>query len=403
MRKKISKIILFFVFFIQVVYASELNLTSEKYVLYNMNDNMVLTSKDENVKTSIASLTKIMTIIVSIENIDDYDKKIKITKDMLKDIDWDVSVVGFKVGESVSYNDLLYGAMLPSGADAVNALAISISGNKKDFINLMNEKVQELGLKNTHFDNVVGLYSEKNYSSAYDMAQILIYSLKNPKFKSVFETKSYTFSNGKKTKSTIAYYNEKNKDDISYITGSKTGYIKKAGLCLASTATLHDVNYLLVTLNAFTSESAAHVKDHVKTYTYYDKNYGYKNIINEDDIIVSLKTKYAKENNINIKSDINKNLYLKNDFDRSKIKYDYDGLDTVSYFTKPGSKLGHVKVLYGETVLEEFDLIYNEKLTFSLISFIIINEYYLIAIGVIILLILISIVIKQKRRKISSK
>ena len=85
---------------------------------------------------------------------------------MLDPIEWDVSVAGFRRGEELTYNDLLYGAMLPSGADATNALAISTAGSFDEFIALMNKKVSDLGLKNTKFSNVVGLYDENNYSSA---------------------------------------------------------------------------------------------------------------------------------------------------------------------------------------------------------------------------------------------
>lgn len=402
MKKKIISIILLFLTTLNIINASEIDLVSEKYILYNMNDNEVLLSQNENVKTSIASLTKIMTVLVSIENIDNYNKKVKITNNMINDIAWDVATAGFKVGETLTYNDLLYGAILPSGADAVNALAISISGNKKDFVKLMNNKVKDLGLKNTHFANVVGLYDEKNYSTAYDMAQILIYALKNPKFKEVFDAKKYTYSNGKTAKSTIEHYNTKSKANISYITGAKTGYIKKAGYCLATTATLNDVDYLLVTLNAYSSETGIHIKDHTKTYTYFDKNYGYKDIVNDNDTVISLKTKYAKEKNIKIPANINIKKYLKNDFDKNKIKFDYDGIDTISYFMKQGTKLGHVKVKYDNKVLNEFDLFYKQKLTFSLLSYLWINKVWFIIILLVLLLIMRIIyvqIIRYKRRK----
>ena len=206
MVKRISKILISIVLLFEVVYASNVDLVSEKYILYNLTEDKVMMEKDANVKADIASLTKIMTIIVSIENIKDYNEKVTITNDMLKDIAWDVSVAGFKKGEVLTYNDLLYGAMLPSGADACNALAISTAGSLENFVKLMNEKVKELGLKNTSFANVVGLYDENNYSSANDVAQILMYSLKNKKFKEVFEAKSYVLSNGKELKSTVSYY-----------------------------------------------------------------------------------------------------------------------------------------------------------------------------------------------------
>ena len=399
MVNKTIKILLIVVVFFEVVYASELNLKRERYIIYNMNDNIVLDEQDSHDEVSIASLTKIMTVLVSIENIEDFNKKVTIKNSMIGDIDWDVAVVGFKVGEKLTYNDLLYGAILSSGADAVNALAESVAGNRKAFVELMNKKVEELGLKNTHFENVIGLYSKNNYSSAYDMAQILIYALKNEKFKTVFEADNYKLSNGKKIKSTIEKYNKKNNTNISYITGSKTGYISKAGFCLASTAKLNNVNYLLVTLNAFSKESNVHVKDHIKAYNYYNDNYSYQNILDEVDKVVTLNTKYTKEKSIDIKANKSITKFLKNDFDKSKIEYEYDGIEEVSNYTKQGTKLGKVKIKYGNKVLDEFDLIYHGTLTFSIWSYLWFNKTFIITVVLFIFLIFYTRKRKVKRSK----
>ena len=379
------------------VFAENLDLISDKYILYNLNDNKILMQKNENEETQIASLTKIMTIIVAIENITDFDEKVTITKDMVNNIEWDVAKIGLKSGDIVTYNDLLYGAMLPSAADCVNALAISISGNYKDFIELMNNKVKELKLKHTHFENVVGLYSKDNYSSAYDVAEILKYSLKNQKFKQIFEAKEYVLTNGKKINSTLKTYNKKVGEDISYITGAKTGYIKLAGNCLASTATIDNVNYLLVTLNAYSNKKSPHILDATSTYKYFSNNYSYKYILKKNDVVVNLKTKYAKEKNIDIHSSQEYKYYLKNDFNKESIKYEYDGIKEISYFTKKGTKLGKVKIKLNNEILETFELIYNENLTFSIASFLWINKAYVIAI--ILFIIILLKINKRKKRK----
>lgn len=380
------------------VFAENLDLISDKYILYNLNDNKILMQKNENEETQIASLTKIMTIIVAIENITDFDEKVTITKDMVNNIEWDVAKIGLKSGDIVTYNDLLYGAMLPSAADCVNALAISISGNYKDFIELMNNKVKELKLKHTHFENVVGLYSKDNYSSAYDVAEILKYSLKNQKFKQIFEAKEYVLTNGKKINSTLKTYNKKVGEDISYITGAKTGYIKLAGNCLASTATIDNVNYLLVTLNAYSNKKSPHILDATSTYKYFSNNYSYKYILKKNDVVVNLKTKYAKEKNIDIHSSQEYKYYLKNDFNKDSIKYEYDGIKEISYFTKKGTKLGKVKIKLNNEILETFELIYNENLTFSIASFLWINKAYVIAI-ILFIIILLKINKRKKRKK----
>ena len=319
-----------------VVFAEDLDLISDKYILYNLNDNKILMKKNENEETQVASLTKIMTTITAIENIENFDDKVTITKEMVNNIAWDVAKIGLKAGDTVTYNDLLYGAILPSAADCVNALAISISGSYKDFVKLMNNKVKDLKLKHTHFENVVGLYSKDNYSTAYDMAEILKYSLENKKFKQVFETKEYILTNGKKIKSTLKTYNQKVGEDISYITGAKTGYIKLAGNCLASTATIDNVNYLLVTLNAYSSKKSPHILDAISTYKYFSSNYSYKSILDKKDVIVNLKTKYAKEKNVDIHSNREYKYYLTNDFNKENIKYEYNGINEISFFTKKG-------------------------------------------------------------------
>lgn len=388
MQKRISKILLFFFLLFDIIYAKDLDLFSDKYILYNLSENQIMMKKDENVKTNIASLTKIMTIIVSIENIKDFEEEVIITKQMLDGIASDVSVAGFKKGERLTYNDLLYGAMLPSGADATNALAISIAGTKENFIKLMNDKVKELHLKNTHFSNVVGLYDEDNYSSAYDIAQLLMYSLKNKKFKEIFETKKYTLTNGKELKSTLLYYEN---DDVNIISGSKTGYIKAAGRCLASTSQIDDVNYLLITLNSFSKDKTAHIKDAITIYSYYKENYAYHNYLNIDDVLVTLNTENAKEKQIEIKSNEIKKIYHDNTFSKDKLEYIYNGKNEVSYFTKKGTKLGTITIKYDNEIIDNFDLIYNETLTFSLINTI---KNYL---AEIILLIFASIIIMRKK------
>ncbi len=393
-----TMILLLFIPIVSASESSELDLISDKYILYNLNDDKILLKKDENVKTQIASLTKIMTVLISIEHIEDYNGKVKITGDMIDNIEWDVAKIGLKKGQTVTYNDLLFCTMLPSAADCANGLAVSIGGSYDKFIQMMNEKAKELGLKNTHFENPVGLYSKENYSTAYDVAKLLKYSLKNKKFKEVFEKKDYTLTTGKKVKSTLKTYNEKVGEDISYITGAKTGYIDEAGRCLASTANIDGVDYMLITLNAYSSKKSPHILDATATYKYFSTNYSYKNILDKKDTIVKLKTKYAKEKNVSIHYDGEFTSYLKNDFKKEDLIYDYDGVKEVSYFTKKGTKLGTVKIKYNDEILKEFVLEYNEKLHFSIWNFIWLNKVYFIIL-LVILYLLLKINKRKRRRK----
>lgn len=390
MVKKIVSIFLFFFLSFIIINADEVELTSEKYILYNLNDNKVLLEKDSHDETQIASLTKIMTVIVSIENIKDYNEKVTITKDMLKGLTWDISTIGLKVGDIVTYDDLLYAAMLPSAADAVNALALSISGSYENFLIMMNAKAKELELNNTHYSNVIGLTDKNNYSSAYDISKLLLYALKNKKFKKIFETKSYIMSNDKKIDTTIIKF------DNEYILGSKTGFTTKAGRCLASISYSNGVNYLFVTLNNYKG-GHVYIDETINTYKYYDENYSYKDIINENDTVVTLKTKYSKEDNIDIKLDKEYLYYLKNDFKKSDLIYEYTGINEISYFTKKGTKLGKLKIIYNGNVIKTIDVIYTQSLRFSILKFIWINKY------IIILLLTVWFFIHKKKRKIKRK
>lgn len=405
MVKKIISVIFLFFLFIVPIYADELSIDSDKYILYNLNDNSVIIEHNSNEKTQIASLTKIMTTIVAIENVKDYNRKVTITKEMYNNIEWDIAVAGYKVGDKVTYNDLFYGAILPSGADAVNALAYSVFNNYDSFIKKMNDKANELGLKNTRFSNPIGLYDENNYSSAKDISTLLIYALKNKKFKEIFTAKNYTSTTGVKMKSTIETYNAKNdNENLNYITGAKTGYIKKAGYCLATTAEINGIEYLLVTLNAHTN-GAPHIKDAIKIYKYYSENYEYKSIVKKDTVVVKLPVKYSNEKKINIKANKNIKHYLKNDIDIEDIKYIYAGEKYITPFIKQGTKLGTIEIKYKDETLDKFDLIFLQKVKFSLFSFIWAYKFIVIIIVIIIYIKIKSNKIKglKKRKKIYKK
>lgn len=386
MVKRISSIIVTLILLFDIVYASEVDLDSERFILINMNDNQVLMSEKENEEVSIASLTKIMTVLVSIEKIEDFSEKVTITDEMIDNIDWDVSKVGFKVGEEYTYDDLLYASILASGADAVNALVISTYGSYDEFINQMNKKAESLGLKHTRYANVVGLYDENNYSSASDQAELLLYALKNEKFKTVFETKEYTLSSDKTVRSTIETYNSRNNDDISFIKGSKTGYINDAGFCLATTALLNDVNYLFISLNAYSDDYTVHIKDHIKTYNYFNDNYAYHVLVDKGEYVDKINVKYSIEKEYDIYSPIIVKKYLKNDYDKSNISYEYVGKDNISYFTKVGSELGIIKISYNNVPIAYFDVIYNGGLTFDAFEYIRERGVYIIGAILVILL-----------------
>ena len=391
MKKIIFTILLLFPIFV-----SALEINSKHAILYNLNEDKIIFEKNSNEITSIASLTKIMTTIVAIENIENLDAKVTITERDFNGL-YDASLAGFEVGDEVTYRDLLYGTMLPSGAEASQALANNISGSDNVFAGLMNEKAKELGMKNTHFVNTSGLDVNNHYSTVYDVAVLLKYCLNNKTFKTIFESTSYKTSNGELTLySTFRYTAIKFNYKSDYILGAKTGYTDDAGKCLASIAydQNNDILYLLVTTGANTStDDAYHIKDATNIYTYYFENYGYVNLVDKNELLVSIKTKYSKNKYLNFYAKEDVSFYTKKDeFDKNKIKIIYDGVNIIDQSIKKGEKLGTVGIYYDDEYINSLDIILNNEYKFSIIYFLLQNKKITIPVilGICILIYLIK-------------
>lgn len=213
-------------------------------------------SKNADTTVYPASLTKIMTAIVAIENVYSIDETIMITGEIYNTINAENgSTAGFLAYEDVSYRDLLYGTILSSGAECCLTLANYISGSEWSFVQLMNEKAAELGMNNTHFTNVCGFHNSDHYSTAKDMAILMDYALKNEVFYEIFTSKSYYTETNKHTSgitlsSTMFSQMESSLIMGGEILGGKTGFTDQAGLCLASIANIGGERFTLVTMGA---------------------------------------------------------------------------------------------------------------------------------------------------------
>ena len=251
-----KKILLLFVCFFPIgVNALDMpEINSKAAIVYDIDADTIILDKNSREIRSIASLTKIMTVLTAIENIDDLSASVTITKEMLAGIYWNASVAGLKAGDIVTYMDLLYAAILPSGADATQVLAYVVSGNVSDFVSLMNELATRIGATNTHYVNTTGLDQTGAYSTAYDQLLILSYALENPIFKTVYTTKSYTLSNGLEVEATVNKYNRLLNLDTSKIIGSKTGNTDDAGLCMSALFYHENHEMIVITLGALVVE-----------------------------------------------------------------------------------------------------------------------------------------------------
>jgi len=234
-----------------------LGTSSQHALLMDARTGQVLARKRSGEEAAPASLTKMMTVLLATEALPDLDTPVTLPEDIFPALyKADASMAGFQPGETVTVRDLLYGAMLPSGAECCEALARQVSGSEEAFVALMNRKAGELGMKHTHFANCTGLTSPEHYSSAADLAVLLQAALNNETFRTVFTTGQYTSSvtaqhpKGLYMASTLLSRLDGGEVTGGQILGGKTGYTDAAGLCLASLAVVNGKEYILVTLGA---------------------------------------------------------------------------------------------------------------------------------------------------------
>ena len=342
-------------------------------VIYDLTDDKALYELNANQKASVASLTKILTVITAIENIKDFNTKITYTKEMQNLVRYDTSRAGLKIDDEITLKDLLYATILPSGADAAIALALSIKNTIPEFVNLMNEKVQNLEMTNSSFTNVVGLDDTNHYSTANDILKILKYALKNPIFKSIYTTKEYTLTNGLKVSSTLNIYNKNINLNLDRIKGSKTGYTNKANLCIS---TLIESNYhdiLIITLNTPKTNDSYLLKDTISLIDFLDNNYNNQIIYTQDDIITTIKILNNK-NLYNIKPLNNIYAYLPNDYQKKDIKAEYLGKETIHLKDFKNNQIGLINyyyqdnLIFSEPVYINLDTYKNKLLILSFLS-----------------------------------
>jgi len=351
--KKLLLLFFLFVFmfsFINSVNASIDSATS--YVLMDSSSGRVLKGKDINNPRLIASITKIMTAIIVLENTD-IENVVIVDESILKAYG---SGIYIQIGEEISIKDLLYGLMLRSGNDAAVMLATYISGSEEEFVKLMNNKAKEIGMNNTKFNNSSGLDENGgNYSTAYDMALLTKYAMGNDIYRDIVKTKTYT------TKTNYKSYSWTNKNKLlkyDYITGGKTGYTEKAKRTLVTTASINNMDLIVVTL-----KDGDDWNTHLELYDYAKTNYNSYKVLNKS------KFKIEEDNYFN------GTLYIKNDVYIPFKKSETESLTNHIKLYKlkkyeDGDIVGLSQIIYKDNVIYEeniyidIDKDYNKKENF---------------------------------------
>lgn len=389
----------------QNVYAKEVpEVVSEFVYIYNLDDGQVIYEKKAQEKLYPASMTKIMTALIVLENIQDIQTMVTITPQVLEGLaQQSASVAGFQAGEQVSVEDLLYGVMLPSGADATRALAYHISGSEEAFVNLMNAMATDLHLSNTHFVNTSGLHHDEHYSTAQDIAVILQEALRNETFKTIFSTNQYTTKPTNLHPLGLPLMSTKlklmfgaNLDttilDMGMLSGGKTGFTIEGGLCLASTLEVNEASYIVITANAGQEpESAQHLKDTFKLGEYLGTVYTKESLFKNGDSVGTASVSLGNQNGVEA--------IVKEDVSIFKMKqeasnYEIDVKDVFAPVTQ-GQEIGTLKLILEGNIKKEIPLFAKESVEQNRVLIFAIAGGAICIIGCIIT----TVVIRRKRSK----
>lgn len=250
---------------------------SDYAILIDLSDDNIVAEKYAKTRINPASMTKILTVLVAAEHIEmeELDDRFTMTLD-ITDYGYthDCSSAGFEDGETISVRELFYGTILPSGADAAVGLATYVAGSQEAFVELMNDKLEELGLsKTTHFTNCVGVYDENHYSTVYDMAMIMEAAMDNELCREVMSAHTYTTMETEQHPEGIILSNWflrkiEDKEGGERVVCAKTGFVAQSGNCAASYTEDENGNgYVCVTAGANSAWRC--IYDHADLYKQY--------------------------------------------------------------------------------------------------------------------------------------
>ncbi|MDD3453378.1 MAG: D-alanyl-D-alanine carboxypeptidase [Bacilli bacterium] len=333
-----KKLVFLIIFLILVIPSNIKAITTEasSVILMDINSKRILYAKNIHDVRSVASISKIMTAILTIENVD-IKKKVIIKDEIDKSYG---SGIYIKKEEQLTIKDLLYGLMLRSGNDASYSLAVNTFKTEVEFVKQMNILGKKIGMKNTTFNNPNGLDEIKgNYSTAYDMALLGSYAYQNKVYRKITSTKKYKL---KTNMNTYIWYN-KNKllTSYKYTTGGKTGYTKVAKRTLLTTASQNNLNLIVVTLN-----DGNDFNDHKNLFEYGFKNYQNYNILKKGKL--TIQNNYYKDYELYIKDDFNYPL-LQEEKNAIKIEYEMKKVRKI----KNNMIVGKAKIYLNEELIHE--------------------------------------------------
>ncbi len=297
----------------ELTFSPDFDIYSEAAILINLDTGEVIYEKNADKQLVPASLTKIMTAIILLEKYENDIAALSTTYVSGSSVCFDelyltgASTADIRIGEKVSYKDLLYALMLRSACEAANIIAYNVAGSLEGFVEMMNIKAEELGCKDTHFTNSHGLFWENHYTTARDMAKIVEYAMSLPMFTEISCSENYTMeaTSFHKDPRVIHHTNymmsKVNGGDYyyEYVKGIKTGTLDEAGRCLATLAYKDGYSYMLITLKAPQKDVNGNnvyynFIDHKKLYEWAFANFEYTTVLNNSEEKAEVPVAYGE-------------------------------------------------------------------------------------------------------------
>lgn len=326
--------------------------TSSAAVVMEVSTNRVLFESNANECMPMASTTKIMTALVALENGNPSDK-VMIPREA---VGVEGSSIYLKDGEELTLEQLLYGLMLSSGNDASVAIACHVGGSVEGFVDMMNKKADEIGCENTNFTNPNGLHEENHYTTAYDLAIITSYAMKNPQFSEICSTQYKEIPGPDGTKRTL-----KNKNKILWQyeggNGVKTGYTKAAGKCLVSAAKQEDMQLVCVVLNSSSMfEQSMSLMDEAY------KDFDYSTVLSAGEPLGVIPVKGAQVPGVTVCADEDIRLPLTKQ-EEENINVTASLLPELRAPAQAGKPVGRVEIKIGTTKVMDMDITLKESIS----------------------------------------
>lgn len=338
--------IIFITLLMPVSKAFAVGISAQSACVMEISNDEIVFEKDAYKKLPMASTTKIMTAIIALE-MSDIDEIVTVSRNAAYQ---EGSSAYLYEGFKITMRDALYALMLNSGNDAAVAIAEHISGGCDEFSELMNKKAESLGLENTHFKNPNGLHNEEHYTTAYELAKLASYAMKNDEFEEIVSAKSYTF-NVLNTNDKREYFNH-NKLLRLYdgCIGIKTGFTRDAGRCLVSCARRGDIAFVSVTLNDKNDWN-----DHIKMLDDAFSQYETNTIVRKGESVRIADADLIYENDFRVTKRKGDNKQVRTELyipDKIPVS-DKNERIGVAAFLENGKEIGRVYVLTKNAVYEE--------------------------------------------------